>query len=158
MAAAGALDPNVHPRVDLLSRAYQSDVQGLEYVVLAVSALGLLAQLLACFGIVGVVSYAISQRTKEIGIRMALGARPAQVLAVVLRHLAFPVGAGLVAGVAGSAGLSQFLRGRLYGISSLDPRAYAAAIVVFMITAAIAAMVPAQRALRIDPLRALHHD
>jgi ABC-type antimicrobial peptide transport system permease subunit len=120
--------------------------------------LGSIAQLLACLGIAGVVSYAVSQRTKEIGIRMALGAKPAQVLLVVLRHLSVPVLAGLIAGVAGAAGLSQFVRGRLYGISNLDPAAYLAAIAVFVVTVAAAAVVPAQRALRIDPLRALRHE
>jgi predicted permease len=158
MVVARGLDSNTHPSVELLSRAFQTNLQGAEYSALAVSALGTVAQFLACFGIVGVVSYAISQRTKEIGIRMALGGGPAQILSVVLRHLAFPVGAGLMVGVAAAAGLSQFLRGRLYGLSNLDPGAYVGAIAVFVLTAAIAAVVPAQRALRIDPLRALHHE
>jgi predicted permease len=156
--AARGLDPNTFPTVELLSSSYRSNLQGAEYSALAVSALGSIAQLLACFGIVGVVSYAVTQRTREIGIRMALGAKPAHVLSVVLRHLSAPVLAGLVAGVAGAAGLSQFLRGRLYGISNLDPAAYLAAIAVFAVTVAVAAVLPAQRALRIDPLRALRHE
>jgi predicted permease len=155
---ARGLDSNTHPSLELLSRAFRTNLQGAEYSALAVSALGTVAQVLACFGIVGVVCYAVSQRTREIGIRMALGARPAQILSVVLRHLAFPVGGGLMVGVAAAAGLSQFLRGRLYGVSNLDPGAYVGAIAVFVVTATIAAVIPAQRALRIDPLRALHHE
>ncbi len=156
--AARGLDPNVFPTVELLSSAYRDRLEGAEYSTLAVSSLGLIAQLLACFGIIGVVSYTVSQRTKEIGIRMALGARPAGVLAVVLRHLALPVGVGLAAGVTAAAGLSQVLQGRLWGLSNLDPAAYAGAVAVFLATAAVAAALPAQRALRIDPLRALRHE
>lgn len=158
VTAARGLDPNTFPTVELLSSAYRSNLQGAEYSALAVSALGSIAQLLACLGIAGVVSYAVSQRTREIGIRMALGAKPAQVLSIVLRHLSDPVLAGLVAGVAGAAGLAQFLRGRLYGISNLDPAAYLAAIAVFAVTTAIAAVLPARKALRIDPMRALRHE
>jgi hypothetical protein len=157
-ATARGQDPNTFPTVELLSSAYRNNLQGVEYTTLAVSTLGSIAQLLACFGIIGVVSYAVSQRTREIGIRMALGAKPAQVLFVVLRHLSGPILAGLIVGVAGAAALAQLVRGRLYGISHLDPAAYLAAIVVFVVTVAIAAILPARRALSIDPLRALRHE
>jgi ABC-type antimicrobial peptide transport system permease subunit len=80
------------------------------------------------------------------------------VLSVVLRRLIAPVAVGLIFGVAGAAGLAQFVRGRLYGVSHLDPAAYAAAIAVFVATVAIAAVLPARKALRIDPLRALRHE
>jgi predicted permease len=158
MSAARSIDPNVFPEVELMSDAYRANLQGAEYSAVGVSALGSIAQLLACIGIVGLVSYAVSQRTKEIGIRMALGAKPKQVLSVVLRHLAGPVIVGLIAGVAGGAGLAQFLRGRLYGVSNLDPAAYAGAVAIFVVTVGVAAIVPARRALRIDPLQALRHE
>jgi predicted permease len=156
--AASAIDPDVHPRLDAMSRAFEDSLRGAQYSALAVTALGGIAQLLACLGIVGVVSYTVSQRTREIGIRMALGARPASVLAIVLRHLSWPVGLGLVVGVTAAAALSQVLRGRLYGVSHLDAAAYAGAIGLFIVTTAIAAAIPAQRALRVDPLRALRHE
>jgi predicted permease len=158
IAVARELDSKTRPSVESLAHAFQTNLQHAQHSTLAVSVLGMVAQFLACFGIVGVVSYAISQRTKEIGIRMALGARPVQILSVVLCQLAFPVGSGLIAGVAAAAALSQLLRGRLYGLSNLDPGAYMGAIGVFVVTATIAAAIPAQRALRIDPLRALHHE
>jgi ABC-type antimicrobial peptide transport system permease subunit len=120
--------------------------------------LGLVALLLACAGIVGLVGYAVSQRTKEIGIRMALGAKPAQVLSVVLRQFSLPVAAGLLAGVGGAAALSKMLRMLLYGIGNLDPIAYLGAIAVFAVTAAVAALLPARRALRVDPMRALRYE
>jgi predicted permease len=158
VTAARAMDPNTFPEVQLLSSAFRQKLQGAEYSALAVSLLGSIAHLLACLGIVGVVAYAVSQRTREIGIRMALGAKPSQVLSVVLRQFSLPVIAGLLVGVGGAAMLSQFLRGRLYGISNLDPGTYVAAIAVFSVTVAVAALLPARRALRIDPLRALRHE
>jgi predicted permease len=158
VALARGLDPQVSPSVELLRSAFLDRMEGVEFTTLAISALGSLAQLLACFGIVGLVSYSVSQRTREIGIRMALGAKPGQVLSVVLHRLAGPVVVGMIFGVAGAAGLAQFLRGRLFGISHLDPAAYIGALAAFAATAAIAAAAPARRALRIDPLRALRHD
>ncbi len=157
-AEAARLDANVFPNIEPLSSAYQRNLAGPEYSALAVSSLGSIAQLLACFGIAGLVSYAVSQRTKEIGIRMALGAKPGQVLSAVLRRLSRPVVAGLIAGIAAAAGLAQFLRGRLYGVSNLDPAAYAAALALFVATVAVAAILPARKALRIDPLHALRHE
>ena len=138
--------------------SFRRKLQGTERSAMAISLLGFTALALACLGIVGLVTYAVSQRTKEIGIRMALGARPAHVVAAVLRQFSRPVAIGLVVGVAGAAGLSQLLRRELYGISHLDPLAYVAAIGVFAITAALAAWWPARRALRIDPLRPLRYE
>jgi len=157
-AAARSLDPDLAPEVQLLSSNFRRRLQGAEYITLAVSVLGGIAQLLACLGILGVVAYAVGQRTREIGIRMALGARPAQVLAVVLRQFTVPVGVGLFAGVAAAATLSQFLRGRLFGISNLDTATYLGAIALFLTTAALSAILPARRALKVDPLTALRHD
>jgi predicted lysophospholipase L1 biosynthesis ABC-type transport system permease subunit len=156
--AARSLDPNTFPAVELLSSAWRARLEGAEYSAMEVSAMGSVAQILACFGIVGLISYAVSQRTREIGIRMALGAKPTQVLAVVLGHISRPVLTGLVIGIGAAAGLAQFLRGRLYGISHLDPAAYFIAIGVFALTAAVSAVLPARKALRIDPFRALRHD
>jgi predicted permease len=158
VAASRAVDAEAIPDVQLLSTAFRTRLEGAEYSAWAVSVLGFIAHLLACLGIAGVVAYAVSQRTKEIGIRMALGAQASHVLSVVLRQFSRPVVAGLIVGLAGAAALSQVLRGRLYGISNFDPATYLIAIVVFLVTVTIAAILPARRALRIDPLRALRHE
>jgi predicted permease len=152
---AHSLDPSAFPEVATLKSGMARKVEAAQATAIAVSAMGGIAQLLACLGIVGVVSYAVSQRTKEIGIRMALGAKPGHVLRVVLARLVIPVTLGLVAGVFGAAMLSQALRGQLFGVSHLDPAAYASAIGIFFATVAVAAILPARRALRVDPLRAL---
>ncbi|MEO8451850.1 MAG: ADOP family duplicated permease [Gemmatimonadota bacterium] len=155
---AKTVDAKVFPVVELMKVSFQRRLATAEYGAVAVSLLGVLALGLACLGIVGLVAYAVSQRTKEIGIRMALGAKSGDVLTVVLRQFSLPVVVGLVVGVAGAAALSQILRRQLYGISSLDPITYVAAIGLFVVTVAVAAVLPARRALRVDPVRALRWD
>jgi predicted permease len=158
VTVARTIDGEIFPDVQVLSTAFRNRLEGAQYSTLAVSVLSFIAHLLACLGIVGVVSYAVSQRTKEIGIRMALGAQSSQVLSIVLRQFSLPVVAGLLLGVSAAAALSQFLRGRLFGISNLDPVTYLVAVVVFVVTVVAAALFPARRALRIDPLGALRHE
>ena len=89
---------------------------------------------------------------------MALGATGPHVLSVVLRQLSRPVVAGLLLGIAGQPALSQVLRRELYGVSNLDPLAYGAAIGLFVVTVVLTALVPARRALRVDPLKALRYE
>ncbi len=153
-----AMDPGMFPEIQMLKTGFRRKLRGAQSSALAVSLLGFIALVLACLGIVGVVAYAVSQRTKEIGIRMALGAKPSQVLSVVLRQFSVPVAAGLLVGVGAAAALSSLLRGELYGISNLDPITYLATIAIFIVTVAVAALLPARRALRVDPLRALRYE
>jgi len=155
---AKSIDPRLVPEVQMMKTAFEGKLKTAEQSALAVSLLGAVALLLACAGIVGLVGYAVLQRTREIGIRMALGARPGNVLAVVLRQFSVPVAAGLAVGVGGAAALSNVLRFLLYGIGNLDPPAYLGAIAVFAVTVAVAALIPARRALRVDPMRALRYE
>jgi FtsX-like permease family len=157
-SVAKSIDPQLFPEVQLMRTSFQAKVRSAEYTALAVSLLGFVALLLACVGVIGLVAYAVSQRTKEIGIRMALGAKPSHILSVVLREFSRPVIVGLLAGIGGAAALSQILRRLLYGVSNLDPIAYLAAIAVFVVTVALAALWPARRALSVDPMRALRQD
>ena len=157
-SATKAVDPGSFPEVQLLKTGFRRKLRSAQSSALAVSVLGSIADLLACLGIVGVVAYAVSQRTKEIGIRMALGARPGQILSLILRRFSGPVVVGLLVGVGGAAGLSSLLRAELYGISHLDPIAYLAAMGVFVATVVVAALLSARRALRVDPLRALRYE
>jgi predicted permease len=116
---------------------------------------GLLALLLAAIGLYGVTAFWVSRRTREIGIRIALGATPIAVIARVLGQGMVLVGAGLVAGGALAAVATRSLAGMLYGISSIDPVSYGAAIAVLLLVAAAANIVPALRASRVDPVIAL---
>jgi ABC-type antimicrobial peptide transport system permease subunit len=97
----------------------------------------------------------VQQRTKEIGIRMALGAAPQQVIALVLSGTARAAIAGLAIGYVAAAGLAKFMAQYLYGMSPYDPRAYAGVAIVLAISGLIAAYLPARRATAVDPLAAL---
>jgi ABC-type antimicrobial peptide transport system permease subunit len=92
------------------------------------------------------------------GAEKPIGGRPAHVLSAILRQFSVLVAIGLLAGAGGAAALSQVLRQQLYGVSNLDPIAYVGAIGVFVGTVAIAALLPATRALRVDPIQALRQD
>ncbi len=153
-----SLDPRVFPEIRQLKLLYKDNVSTIERVAAVVSLIGMVAVLLAGVGIVGLVGFSVSQRTKEIAIRMALGARRARVLAAVLGQFAWPVGVGLLAGTAAAAGLSKLLRFALYGVSNFDLAGYTGAIGVLMAIVAVAALLPARRALRLDIARALHRE
>jgi predicted permease len=157
-SVARAVDPKLFPEVRLMKNAFQEKIGKARSVALVVTLLGSVSLFLACLGIVGLVGFAVSQRTKEIGIRMALGAEPAHVLGVVLRQFSLPVVAGLVTGAGLAAALSRILRQELYGVSNLDPVAYVGAIVIFVATTVIAALPPAREALRVEPTRALRYE
>jgi len=155
---AKSIDPKVFPQVQLLKSSFRERIAGTQQSAVAVSLLGFVALLLACCGIVGLVAFAVSQRTKEIGIRMALGAKPRDVLGLVVRQLSRPVAIGFVVGVALAAGLSQVLRRQLFGVNHLDPIAYIGAVGIFGLAIILAAVLPARQALRVDPLHALRQD
>ena len=116
---------------------------------------GALGTLLAAIGLYGVIAFSVSRRTREIGGRRAIGARPASVLGLVLRQGLTLTLAGLIVGGVLAAGASVTLGGLLYGISPLDPLAWTAAIAALLGAALLANLVPARRAMRVDPMKAL---
>jgi len=118
----------------------------------------IVALVLGASGIYGVLAYSIAQWTREIGIRKALGARPDQVVAMVVRQGMVPVAAGLVVGALGSLGVGRAMTSLLYGVSPLDPATYAAVSVTLALVAVTACLAPALRAVRLDPLEALRSD
>ena len=117
--------------------------------------LAALALLLAAVGLYGVISHLVGQQTREIGIRMALGATHVGVLALFVRHALLLVGAGIIIGLAGAFGLTRFLRTLLSGVSTTDPWVFVLAPAFLLAIALLAALRPALRAARIDPARAL---
>ena len=149
------LDPKLQPFVWSMKKEFKRNTQTAQNLATEASLIGMVAVLLACVGIVGLVMYAVSQRMKEIAIRLALGADKAHVLGVVLRQFLWPVSLGLMAGVAGAAGLSQILRKVLYGVSGFDLLSYVSAIGLLVGIVFVAALWPARRALKVDPMRAL---
>jgi predicted permease len=122
------------------------------------SGLGLLAVLLASIGTYGVVSFAVAQRAREMGIRIALGASRAKILCDVIGGVLFPVSVGIVVGAAGAQALTRFVKSMLYGVSATDITVFSAVIAIELSVALTAAYLPARRATKIDPLEALRHE
>jgi predicted permease len=120
--------------------------------------LGTFALLLASIGVYGVVSYGVSQRIHEIGIRMTLGADEREVLRLLLRQAMRPVVIGALIGIAGCAAVSQVLSGVLYGIGSHDPLAFLGVPVFLLMVALLASYLPARRATKVDPVVALRYE
>jgi putative ABC transport system permease protein len=117
-----------------------------------------ISMLLAALGIHGVVSYGVAQRTREFGLRMALGSTPRQLKGLVIRSGIRTALIGLLAGMAGAAALASALRALLYGVAPVDPAVMAGVATLLLTVALVANYVPAMRATRIDPMEALHHE
>jgi predicted permease len=153
-----SLDPKISPEIRQLKLLYQYNISGIEKTAMAVSLIGIVAVLVAGIGIIGLVAFIVSQRIKEIAIRMALGAGKVQLLSAVLRQFMWPVAIGMAVGAGIAAAASRVLRTALYGVSNLDPASYIMAIFVMMAILCLAALLPARRALRLDLAKTLHYD
>ncbi len=156
--AARAADPRVLPRTSLPTAQFAERVQGRRVASLVASLTGVLALSLACCGIFGLVACASTMRTREIGIRRALGARSGSVVLLLLRQLVIPVGLGAALGTISGVAVSRVLEGEPFYLPATDMVIPLAALAVFCLTAAFAAIMPALRALRLDPLLALRHE
>jgi ABC-type antimicrobial peptide transport system permease subunit len=117
-----------------------------------------LALLLACVGIYGIMAYTVAQRTSEIGIRLALGAIPNQVLAMVLREATWISASGIVIGLSTSFLSARLIRSMLYGVTASDPATLSGSALILLLVALGASWIPARRAARIQPMEALRHD
>ncbi len=127
-----------------------------ERLVASLSAFfGGLALLLAALGLYGVMSYSVTRRKNEIGIRMALGAEPDKVVRLVLRHVTFITIVGLIVGAAGSVATGRFINALLFNLAASDKTMIGITAVTLAIAAAVAGYLPARRAARIDPMTAL---
>lgn len=157
-AIAGSIDTGLYPTITPLTAGFRKNLGQAEQFATVVTLLGGIAIFLAVVGLLGLVSYTVSQRTKEISIRLALGANRAEIFTAVLRRFAWPVLVGLVAGVAITGGLSQILRRMLYGIGGLDPISYVGAITMLVAVLVAAAMLPIRRAFQVDIARILHSE
>jgi predicted permease len=127
-------------------------------VAILSSAFGGLAVVLAMIGLYGLMAYGVSQRTAELGIRMALGARPNDVQWLVLKETAYLVVIGIAAGVAAALWLTRFVSNLLYGVQPTDAGVFIASTLLLVVVAALAGYLPARRASRIDPMIALRHE
>ncbi len=151
-----AVDPDV-PVYSMRSMTdlIEASVAQRRFLMRVLVTFGGMATALALLGIYGVMAYSVSQRTREIGIRMAIGARQVDVSRMVMRRGMTMTGAGIVAGIAAALGLSQLLRSQLFGVQPSDPVTMAAVLLLMTVVAMAAAYLPARRAARVDPIVAL---
>jgi predicted permease len=158
-AAVARVDP-VLPLFDMTTIAEHMAFSFFLFELLAtlLGVFGVVAMLLASLGLYGVMALSVSQRTRELGVRLSLGATARDVLTLVMRQGFALVGIGLVAGVALSIGVAKLLASQLVGVSPFDASTYGATIAMVTVTAALACALPGWRAMRLDPLVALRQD
>jgi predicted permease len=152
------LDPRIFPEITPLKNLFDENVSVVKQLAMIVSLIGTVAVAMAGIGIVGLVGFTVSQRIKEIAIRLALGAKRAHVLGAVLRQFLWPALLGVLAGAGFAGAASKLLRKALYGINNLDAVSYSAAIGVLTLIVLISALLPARRALRLDLAKTLHYE
>jgi predicted permease len=154
--AAAELDPSLTVFNDgSLTSALGLALFPAKLVAVVLASFGLLAVVLAATGVYGIMAYAVSRRTREIGIRMALGAAPSEVARVVLARTALLLAVGIAAGFALAFAAGKFFSQILYGVGAHDPLTYLCAIALMAVVAFVACWVPARRAIQLDPLKAL---
>ena len=133
-------------------------VQEPRYYTLLLSIFAGVATLLATVGIYGVMAHSVAQRTREIGIRMALGAHWRDVIKLVMWNALLLIGTGLLVGLGGSLALTRLIAARLWGVSATDPATFASVAALLAVVALLATLIPAHRALRVDPTIALRYE
>lgn len=157
-AAAATVDPRIvlkcHPQTDDISNSVHRN----RATALMATIFGLFAGLLAMIGVYGVTSYATAERTREIGIRMALGAQPGGVFRMVMRETMTMVSIGIALGVAAGLAGASLIRGIIWGVKPTDPLSFGVAICLMLLIAGSAAFLPARRALSVDPMVALRYE
>jgi putative ABC transport system permease protein len=153
-----SLDPDVPPRFSTFSNTFAASLGARRFSLLLVSIFSATALLLAMAGIYGVTAYTIAQRTREIGVRMALGASRGTVLGMVLKQGAITAVIGVGAGILGSLALTRWLQSQLFGVSATDPITFVGVALVMILVSLVACWIPGRRAARVDPMVALRYE
>jgi len=144
--------------VRTMQEVYDKSVARTSFTLVMLGIAGAMALVLGIIGIYGVISYTVSQRKREIGIRLALGAQGEDVVQMVLRKGARLALVGVVIGIAAALGLTPLMRSLLFGVTAQDPETFAAVAALLIAVALLACYIPARRATRIDPLVALRYE
>jgi putative ABC transport system permease protein len=152
------LDPTVPPRLNTFTEVFAASLNVRRFNLVLVAIFAASALVLAMAGIYGVLGYYVSRRTREIGVRIALGATVGNVRGLVLRQAMFTAGIGVAIGLLGALALTRLMTSLLFEISSMDPLTYLAMAALLLLVAAVAAYLPARRATRVDPMVALRHE
>jgi len=152
------MNPEIPPRFQTFSQVYSESLGSRRFNLLLIGFFATIALLLAVGGVFGVMTYSVSRRTREIGVRVALGARPGTVLAMVLGQGLRTVLMGVVIGVAGSLALTRAIQSLLFGVTATDPLTFAAVTLLLIGVALLACYIPARRASKVDPMVALRYE
>jgi putative ABC transport system permease protein len=144
--------------ISTMNQLVEKSVGSRRMTLILLGAFSALALVLAGIGIYGVISYSVAQRTKEIGIRMALGAGHEDVIRMILLQGARIASAGLIIGIFAAFGLTRYLATLLFTVSPGDPSTFAMVALVLALVALLACYIPARRALRVDPMTALRYE
>ncbi|HEV2488400.1 MAG TPA: ABC transporter permease [Candidatus Acidoferrales bacterium] len=145
-------------RITSLEHYVGLSMQGRRFALILIGAFATIALLLSLVGIYGVTSYSVSQRTREIGIRVALGAQRSELLGLFLRQGVLLVAFGVIAGVFASLALTQFLASLLFGVQPTDPITFGSVVLLLLLVGAAACYIPARRATKVDPMVALRYE
>ncbi len=152
------VSPDVPAKFSTMEQAMSENIAAPRFRTLLLGIFAGLAVCLALAGVYGVMSYVVGQRANEIGLRMALGASPGEILRLVLRQALVLAGMGIVIGFAGAAAVTRLLTSMLFGVKPTDPATYAAVIGIVLAAALLASYIPARRAMRVDPMVALRYE
>jgi putative ABC transport system permease protein len=152
------LNPEIPPRFRTFSQIYSASLGSRRFNLVLFAFFGIVALLLATAGVFGVMAYSVSRRTREIGVRIAVGARSSDILTMILSHGLRTIVIGIAIGLAGSLALTRTLSSLLFGITATDPLTFAAVIALLIATALLACYIPARRATKVDPMVALRYE
>jgi putative ABC transport system permease protein len=157
-AAVAEIDPNRPVEFRTMEQVLGEQVQESRYYTLLLGIFAGVATVLAMVGIYGVMAYSVAQRTREIGIRMALGAGKGDVLKLVLRHSLVLIGIGLVVGLCGSLALTRLIASQFWGVTATDPATFVIVSLLLTLVAVAATFIPTRRAVQVDPTVALRNE
>lgn len=152
------LNPEIPPRFRTFAQVYSASLGSRRFNLILIAFFGIVALLLAIAGVFGVMAYSVSRRTREIGVRVALGARSRDVLTMILSQGMRTIIIGVMIGLAGSLALTRTMSSLLFGITATDPFTFAAVIALLIATALLACYIPARRATKVDPMVALRYE
>jgi putative ABC transport system permease protein len=153
-----ALDPEIPAKFRTFSEIYSASLGSRRFNLILIGFFGIAALLLATAGVFGVMAYSVNRRTREIGVRVALGAGSRDVLGMILGQGMRTIFIGVVIGLAGSLALTRVGASLLFGVTATDPLTFAGVILLLVSAALLACYIPARRATRVDPLVALRYE